>query len=53
MLYLKCISQYIWILLTVCNNISIKNVIKHVKSVKLLNPKLLNVKSLKGKPMQI
>ena len=30
------------ILLTVCNNISMKNVIKRVKSVKLLNVKLLN-----------
>ena len=30
------------ILLTVCNNISMKNVIKCVKSVKLLNLKLLN-----------
>ena len=38
-------KPYIPILLTVCNNISIKNVIKCVKSVKLLNVKLLlNVK---------
>ena len=32
---------YIPILLTVCKNISMKNVIKRVKSVKLLNAKLL------------
>ena len=35
------------ILLIVCNTISMKNVIKSVKSVKLLNVKMLNVKSLK------
>ena len=29
-------------MLTVCNNISMENVIKRVKSVKLLNLKLLN-----------
>ena len=35
-------KPYIPILLTVCNNISMKNVIKRVKSVKLLNVKSLN-----------
>ena len=36
------IKPYIPILLTVCNNINMKNVIKFVKSVKLLDVKLLN-----------
>ena len=34
---------YITILLTLCSNVSMKNVIKRVKSVKLLNVKLLNL----------
>ena len=35
-------SVHIPILMPVCNNISMKNVIKLVKSVKLLNVKLFN-----------
>ena len=34
--------MYIPILLTVCNNISMKNVIKCVESINLLNVKVLN-----------
>ena len=39
---LKWTGQYISILQTKCNNTSMKNLIKHVKSVKLLNVELLN-----------
>ena len=35
-------KHYIPIFLTVCNNVSMKNVIKLVKSVKLFNIKLFN-----------
>ena len=35
------------ILLTVCNNSGMKNVIKHLKSVKLLNVKFFNQLNVK------